>query len=88
LITHAWWPPVTWIFLSSSMWTPIAYAINPPTVPDREELLNRDPKTYIAHPREVAKKIAFGAQAFFFEFEYTMTTLYTTLCFVATFWYF
>jgi hypothetical protein len=88
LITHAWWPPLTWIFLASSIWTPIAYAINPPTVPDREELLNRDPDTDIAHPREVTKKIAFGAQAAWFEFEYTMTTLYTCACFAATFFLF
>lgn len=88
LITHAWWPPITWIFLANSMWTPVAYAINPPTVPDREELLNRDPDSGIAHPREVSKKTAFGAQAFIFEAEYTITTLYTTLCFAATFWFF
>jgi cellulose synthase/poly-beta-1,6-N-acetylglucosamine synthase-like glycosyltransferase len=88
LITHAWWPPLTWVFLASSIWTPIAYAINPPTVPDREELLNRDPNTDIAHPREVAKKIAFGAQAAWFEFEYTMATLYSCLCFAATFFFF
>jgi Glycosyl transferase family group 2 len=88
LITHAWWPPLTWVFLASSIWTPISYAISPPTVPDREELLNRDPDTNIAHPREVTKKIAFGAQAAWFELEYTMTTLYTSLCFAATFWFF
>lgn len=88
LITHAWWPPITWIFLASSIWTPVAYAINPPTVPDREELLNRDQKTDIAHPREVTKKIAFGAQAAWFEFEYTSTTIYTVLLFVSTFVYF
>lgn len=88
MITHAWWPPVTWIFLCSSMWTPVAYAISPPTVPDREELLNRDDKTGIAHPREVTKKTAFGAQAFFFEAEYTITTVYTALCFASTFFFF
>ena len=88
LITYTWWPPVTWIFLASSIWTPIAYAINPPTVPDREELLNRDPDTGIAHPREVTKRIAFGAQAAWFELEYTVTTLYTCLCFAATFFLF
>jgi hypothetical protein len=88
LITHAWWPPLTWVFLTSSTWTPISYAISPPTVPDREELLNRDADTGIAHPREITKKIAFGAQAAWFEFEYTLTTAYTVLCFVASFVYF
>jgi hypothetical protein len=88
LVTHAFWPPLTFLFLCSSFWTPIAYAINPPTVPEREELLNRDPKTGIAHPREVAKKIAFGSQAMWFELEYTLTTLYSALIFAASFFFF
>jgi hypothetical protein len=88
LITRAWWPPVTWVFLASSMWTPVAYAVCPPSVPEREELLERDVKTGIAHPREVAKKIGFGGWAFFYELEYTLTTLFSGLCFVASFLYF
>jgi hypothetical protein len=88
LLQHAWFPPLTWVFLASSIWTPVAYAVNPPTVPEREELLNRDPKTGIAHPREVTKKIAFGAQAAWFELEYTLVTIYTGLCFAATFFLF
>jgi hypothetical protein len=36
----------------------------------------------------VTKKTAFGAQAFFFEAEYTITTVYTALCFAATFFLF
>ncbi|PMB65940.1 Cellulose synthase catalytic subunit (UDP-forming) [Beauveria bassiana] len=85
LITHAFWPPLTFIFLCSSMWTPIGYAIDPPTVPDREDLLIRDPKTDVAHPNRKSKKIAFGQQAAFFELEYTATSLYTIAVFVASF---
>lgn len=85
LITHAFWPPVTFIFLCSSLWTPIAYAIDPPTMPDREELLVRDSKTEVAHPTRKAKKIAFGGQAAWFETEYTLTTLFTCAVFVASF---
>lgn len=33
------------------------YAICPPTVPDREELLDRDPKTGIAYPKESSKRL-------------------------------
>jgi len=88
LVTHAWWPPLTFVFLCNSFWIPIAYAINPPTVPDREELLNRDPNTGITHPREVTKKTAFGAQAAWLEFEYTLTTIYSALVFAATFFLF
>ncbi|KAF7557062.1 hypothetical protein G7046_g6120 [Stylonectria norvegica] len=85
MLTHAFWPPLTFIFICSSLWTPIAYAIDPPFMPDREELLNRDPDTKVAHPTPGSKKIAFGGQAAWFEFEYTFTTLYTTMIFVLSF---
>lgn len=85
LVTHAFWPPLTFLFLCSSLWTPVAYAIFPPSVPDREELLVRDPKTGVAHPTKKSKKVAFGGQAAWFEFEYTFSTAYTCLIFVASF---
>ncbi|KIH91981.1 glycosyltransferase family 2 [Sporothrix brasiliensis 5110] len=85
LVTHAYWPPLTFLFICSSMWTPIAYAIDPPSMPDREELLNRDPKTGVAHPTDKAKKIAMNGQTAWYELEYTTTTLYTTLIFVMSF---
>ncbi|EON96236.1 putative glycosyl protein [Phaeoacremonium minimum UCRPA7] len=85
LITHAFWPPLTFLFICSSLWTPIAYAIDPPDMPDREQLLDRDNKTGVAHPTKKSKKIAFGGQAAWFELEYTTTTLYTILIFVVSF---
>ncbi|KAI6755842.1 hypothetical protein HG531_004948 [Fusarium graminearum] len=85
LLTHAFWPPLTFLFICSSLWTPISYAIDPPAMPDREDLLNRDPKTQVAHPTPQSKKIAFGGQAAWFELEYTVTTAYTCLVFVASF---
>ncbi|KAF4914217.1 Cellulose synthase 1 [Colletotrichum viniferum] len=87
LITHAFWPPLTFIFLCSSLWTPIAYAIDPPNMPDREALLDRDPKTFVAHPSPGSKKIAFGGQAAWFETELTITTAYTILIFVCSFFF-
>lgn len=85
LITHAFWPPLTFLFICSSLWTPVSYAIDPPTVLDREDLLERDPKSGIAHPTAQSKKIAFGGQAAWFELEYTTSTLYTVLIFVYSF---
>ncbi|CAK7564617.1 MAG: hypothetical protein SEPTF4163_002512 [Sporothrix epigloea] len=85
LVTHAFWPPLTFLFICSSMWTPIAYAIDPPSMPDREELLVRDPKTGVAHPTESAKKIAMNGQTAWYELEYTTTTMYTILIFVMSF---
>jgi hypothetical protein len=87
LLTHAFWPPLAWVLVVSSFWVVIQYQCDPPDVPDREELLIRDPKTGIAHPRPSAKKTDSSAQTAWFEIEYTVTTLYTAVCFVATFFY-
>lgn len=85
LITHAFWPPLTFIFICSSLWTPIAYAIDPPTMPPREKLLERDPKTGVAHPTAQSKKIAFGGEDAWYEMEYTVTTAFTCFIFVLSF---
>lgn len=87
LVTHAFWPPLTFIFICSSLWTPVAYAIDPPTVPDREELLERNPLTGVAHPTEKSKKIAYGGEDAYWELEYTLTTAFTCLIFVCSFIY-
>lgn len=85
LLTHVFWPPLTFLFICSSLWTPIAYAIDPPAMPDRDDLLDRDPKTKVAHPTPKSKKIAFGGQAAWFEMELTLSTAFTCLVFVASF---
>ncbi|KAG9255593.1 nucleotide-diphospho-sugar transferase [Emericellopsis atlantica] len=85
LLTHAFWPPLTFIFICSSLWTPISYAIDPPSVPAREQLLIRDPKTGVAHPTPSSKKIAFGGEDLWYEFDYTITTVFTCLVFVLSF---
>ncbi|KAJ5918155.1 glycosyl transferase [Penicillium verhagenii] len=79
LITHAFWPPSVFLFICTSLWTPVSYAIIPPTMPDREELLDRDSKTGIAHPTQKSKQIAFGGQAAWFELEHTVSTIATVL---------
>lgn len=87
LLTHAFWPPLPWVLVISAFWIPITYACDPPTVPDRETLLVRDPKTGVAHPSKESKEIAFKPQNALFEFEYTFTTAFTTLVFVASFFF-
>jgi len=87
LLTHAFWPPLSWVIVCSSFWIPFTYAVDPPDMPDREELLVRDPKTGVAHPTEKAKKIGRAPQTWLFEIEYSFTTLFTTVVFVAAFFY-
>jgi hypothetical protein len=85
LLTHAFWPPVSWLLVVSAFWVPITYAIDPPTVPAREELLVRHPKTKVAHPKEECKDVQFGSRRNMFEFEYTVTTIFTVFIFVSAF---
>ena len=87
LLTHAFWPPVAWLLVISAFWIPVTYACDPPTMPDREELLARDSKTGVAHPLPKSKKIAFKAENALFELEYTLSFAFTTLVFVAAFFY-
>jgi len=84
-LTHAFWPPVSWILVVSAFWVPLSYAIDPPTVAPRDELLDRDPKTLVAHPKETAKDIAYGKRTAWYEIEYTVTTIFTAFIFVAAF---
>lgn len=85
LLTHAFWPPLTWIFICDAFWTPISYAIDPPSMPPREQLLIRDPKTGVAHPTPASKKTAFAGDDAWYELEYSVTTAFTCLVFVVSF---
>lgn len=51
VVTRIGWPPLLWLQNVISAMGPILYLINPPTTPDREDLLERDPKTGVAHPK-------------------------------------
>ncbi|TKA63188.1 hypothetical protein B0A55_10204 [Friedmanniomyces simplex] len=51
LITRIGWPPAVWLqFLHASLVPPL-YALFPPRVPPRDEVLIADPKTSIKYPR-------------------------------------
>lgn len=87
LLTHAFWPPIAWILVVSSFWVPITYAIDPPSCPPREELLEREDKTGVKRPKDSAKRIAFRPSEALFEIEYCLTTAFTALVFAAAFFY-
>merc|ERR1711881_227365 len=87
LLTHAFWPPAAWIIVCSAFWIPMAYAIDPPNMPPREDLLEIDPKTGVKRPTEKAKAIGWGFRDATGELENTFTTAFTALIFVAAFFY-
>lgn len=85
LLTHAAWPPLLWLVTIVSFWTPIQYAIFPPDMPDREDMLIRDPKTGVAHPKPEWKAQRWNGFSWFYELQYTLLTAFTCFVFVATF---
>jgi hypothetical protein len=78
---------MAWLLAINAAWAPIHYAIWPPTMPDREDLLDRDPVTGIAHPKKETKSIVWDKTYAFHEIEYTLLTVYTTVIFVGTFFF-
>ena len=87
LLTHAFWPPVTWLVYISATLTPIIYALKPPTVADNEDLLERDPITNVAYPKESSKYIRNKLSNGYFEFQYSLMTIYITTIFIGSWIY-
>jgi hypothetical protein len=87
MLTHACWPPLLWLIALSACWAPVHYTIWPPNMPDREELLQRDPKTGIAYPKESAKRIRWQKKNILHEVQYMLLTAYTLVLFIGTFVY-
>lgn len=87
LLTHVAWPPVLWVVCLIGCWSPIHYAIWPPSVPDREELLDRDPKTLVARPKPESKKIMWDKSNILHETLYMSLSVYTTVIFVGSWIY-
>lgn len=87
LLTHAFWPPVSWLVYVTAAWTPIIYALSPPAVPNNEDLLDLDPKTNVAYPKEDSKKIKNKFSNVYFEVQYMFMTVYVTTIFVGSWVY-
>jgi hypothetical protein len=51
----------------------------------RDELLDRDPKTRVAHPKESAKRIVYGKRSLWYEFENWGMMTFTGFIFIAAF---
>lgn len=71
-----------WLFSFFACLTPIYYAVFPPTVPDREELLTQDPLTGARYPKQSARRVTWVPELLGFEkvhlfvFAYSLYNLY------------
>lgn len=52
-LSHLLWPPVLWLILLNSFSVPILYAFKPPSIPNRAQLLKKDPVRRASYPEEV-----------------------------------
>jgi hypothetical protein len=87
MLTHACWPPVLWLIALNASWAPIQYAIWPPNMPEREELLCRDQVSGVAYPTEGARKMHWSKSRMLHEMQYTLLTLYAFSVFVGSFFF-
>lgn len=84
ILTHIAWPPMLWILSAVAFSVPLRYAIWPPTVPDRDDLLDRDGDTFVAHPKAQSKEPQWSNLTLFHEGIYSLITIYVLLAFLAT----
>lgn len=100
ILTHAGWPPLTWIWMTclSACAVPVLYMFRPPSVPDREKLLVRCPDTGVGYPKKEGENEGeagadadagrspsyWSAVACLQEFAYVLVTVYTTAMFVGS----
>lgn len=87
LLARSFLPPAWWLLWVTSFLVPLMYAIWPPTVPDREELLVRDPKTLVARPKTREVKQTWNAITAAREVEFGIICIYVTILFIGSFLY-
>lgn len=65
LVIRVAWPPVLWLVCLNSFTVPIRCAFRPPSIPNRAQLLKRDPVRRASYPdgvQEAGEKQFLGSQ--------------------------
>jgi hypothetical protein len=76
-----------WLFLAISFMVPILYVFFPPTVPDRDDMMNFDPKTGAGQPKHQEIEQVWGVLPLVREVVWALTIVYVIVLFVGTFIY-
>ena len=84
LLTHAFWPPVSWITSVVAAWIPIKYALWPPKVGEMEDLLERRGKRGPMYPGSEKKRVQEKWGEWGYEALYSLMTVYTFVAFAGT----
>ena len=75
LVVRMAWPPVLWLVCLNSFAVPIRCAFRPPSIPNRSQLLKKDPVRRAAYPsgvHEAGEDQTFGSQTMC----YTLVIIY------------
>lgn len=64
LLVYSMLPPGWWLMLASAYMVPVGYVLFPPSVPDREDLWDFDPKTGVGYPKVKEMKPVWGILSF------------------------
>ncbi|KAH8821974.1 nucleotide-diphospho-sugar transferase [Xylogone sp. PMI_703] len=87
LVTVAW-PPPTWFQIVIACLTPLQYAIFPPDVPERQDLLRRELATGVMYPTERSKRATWTIKEARYSQLHFLIILYTIYVFKCTWWIF
>lgn len=80
------WPSHTWVPTVLACWTPIRYAVWPPSVPERERLMGPAGKNGVRYAREEARRVRWSGWQVGFPEMYTGFTVAVGGLFVASWW--
>jgi hypothetical protein len=83
LFVRVGWPPLLWFVFIFVCAGPIYYAGFPPSMPAREEMLDRDPPTGVAYPKPSTRKLNWSWNTVGYEYYFTITVLYTVGMWIA-----
>ncbi|KAH4601907.1 hypothetical protein HBH82_167390 [Parastagonospora nodorum] len=87
LLVNSMLPPMWWLFLAISFCIPILYVFRPPTVPDRDDMMNFDQKTGAGQPKHQEIRQTWGFLPLVREVAWGLTVVYVLVLFVGTFVY-
>lgn len=87
LLVNSMLPPMWWLFLVISYLVPVFYVLFPPTVPDRDEVMNFDPQTGVGRPKHKEIKQVWGFLTLVREVCWGLTVAYCTVLLVEMFIY-
>ncbi|EMC97187.1 glycosyltransferase family 2 protein [Baudoinia panamericana UAMH 10762] len=88
LVTRIGWPPLVWLQFLQAALVPPLYAIFPPSVKPREELLDRDPKTNVAYPKPMATRLKRSAWDFWRYMRASLAMVYCIFLFTISWFLF